>query len=130
MPHPVSSERIWKELEPREHFSNKSDGLTHGGKPFCLGTALGLLTALETVREEVIPGLKIPFSINHGTHDEAVLIEGSEFLWDRSDSPADDKAFNKIEGGFHDLYSELEAEKTLGLEIKWIKEQIAKKRNK
>ena len=93
-----------------------------------MGTALGLLEALEAVREETIPGLTIPFSVTHGMEDQAVLPEGSFFLMEHSQTPAEDKQFNKIEGGYHDVYSEKEAEQTMMLEVKWIKEQIAKKK--
>lgn len=127
MPHPVSSDRIWKDKEPRDYYDGGNDGLSLGGAKFSLGTALGLLEALESVREEVIPGFKVPFSINHGTADESVLIEGSIFMMENSATPDEDKILNKIEGGYHDLYSEVDAEKTMMLELNWIKEQIAKK---
>jgi len=126
MPHPVSSERIWKELEPREYYSNKNDGLSKGGKPFCLGTALGLLTALESVRADIIPGFTAPFSINHGTKDYAVLMEGSEFMMEHAKTPKEDAVLNKIPDGYHDMYSELNAEEILDLEIKWIQQQLDK----
>jgi hypothetical protein len=76
MPHPVSAERIWKELEPREYHANDPSPLNKGGEPFCLGTALGLLTATECVRNDVIPGITVPFTINHGDEDASVPIEG------------------------------------------------------
>ena len=93
-----------------------------------IGTGLGLLEATEAVRAEAIPGFKIPFSINHGTADAAVLPKGSEFLFENSDTPPEDKVYNKIEGGLHDLYSEKEAEQTMQLELDWISKQIAKKK--
>lgn len=127
MPHPVSSDRIWKDKEPREYYDGGNNGLSLGGAKFCLGTALGLLEGLEAVRE-VILGFKVPFSINHGTEDHSVLMEGSTFLMEKSDTPPEDKVLNKIEGGYHDVYSEAEAEKTMMLEIQWIKEQISKKK--
>ena len=127
MPHPVSSDRIWKEEEPRNYYDGGNDGLSLGGAKFSLGTALGLLTALEAVQAKAIPGFKVPFSINHGDKDESVLIEGSDFMMEKSDTPAEDKVFNKIAGGLHDVYSEVEAEETMKLELNWINEQIAKK---
>lgn len=127
MPHPVSSDRIWKDEEPRSYYDGGNDGLSLGGTPFSLGTALGLLTGLEAAQAEAIPGFKVPFSINHGDKDESVLMDGSIFMMEKSDTPAEDKVLNKIEGGYHDVYSEKEAEQSMMLEIKWINEQIAKK---
>lgn len=77
MPHPISSERIWKELEPREHHSNEITPLSKGGQPFCLGTALGLLKGIESVQKDIVFGFNLPFSINHGDRDEGVPIEGT-----------------------------------------------------
>jgi hypothetical protein len=96
MPHPVTSDRIWKEEEPRNYYDGGNDGLSLGGAKFKLGTALGLLEALESVRQDVIPGFTVPFMINHGTNDESVLIEGSIFLFENSATPAEDKVLNKV----------------------------------
>ena len=154
MPHPVSSDRIWKEEEPRNYYDGGNDGLSLGGAKFRLGTALGMLEALETVRQDVIPGFKVPVMINHGTDDKSVLIDGSIYLFENCATPAEDKTLNKvsllylshhmlfsfrlgpivltiawaqIEGGYHDLYSQKDAEETMKLELKWINEQLAKK---
>lgn len=128
MPHPVSSDRVWKDEEPRNYYDGGNDGLSLGGAKFRLGTALGMLEALECVRQEVIPSLTVPFSVNHGTHDESVLPEGSKFLMENAQTAAEDKVMNDIEGGYHDVYSEKDAEQTMMLEIKWVNEQIAKRK--
>ncbi|CAB9527221.1 Monoglyceride lipase [Seminavis robusta] len=128
MPHPISSERVWKEPEALEYFENLKDGLSLAGVPFCLGTALGLLEAIETVQAQAIPGFTIPFSINHGTEDYGVPISGSEYMMDKADTPAEDKALNKIEGAYHNLYTSEDAKDRMNLEMKWIKEQIEKQK--
>ena len=41
--------------------------LSAGGLKLCLGTALGVVNAMEKVREEAIQGLSVPFYVGHGT---------------------------------------------------------------
>jgi len=127
MPHPITAERVWKEDEPRAYFCDPTEmrGLSEGGVKFCLGTALGLLLALESVQADVIPEFVLPFHCNHGTKDEGVPVSGSEFLVEKSKTPKDMQFFNKIEGGYHALMSEKDAPKYLESEIKFI-EKILK----
>lgn len=51
-----------------------SMGLSGGGKKICLGIAMAVLDVLSAVREKIIPGLKVPFCVFHGTHDLPVPI--------------------------------------------------------
>lgn len=128
MPHPVNPDRIWKEEESRIYHTTRTHGLGKNGEPFCLGTAAGLLGAIETVQADVCPGFSVPFTINHGTKDYSVPLAGSEYLMEKSATPPEDKVLNKIEGGFHDLYSEKEGPEYMQKEIDWINGQISKKR--
>ena len=93
---------------------------------FCLGTALGLLLALQSV-QEVIPEFLMPFHINHGTEDHGVPITGSEFMCEASQTPKEDKKLNRIEGGYHGLFSEKDAPKYVESEMRFIEKLISKK---
>ena len=64
MPHPITSERIWRDLEVREYFSNPAEmhGLSTGGVPFCLGTAVGLLLSLKEA-QHISNSFRLPFHI-------------------------------------------------------------------
>lgn len=129
MPHTVSPERIWKDEAVRRANTAErkiSMGLQSGGSPFRLGTATGLLGALEEVREVVIPGLTVPFAVAHGTDDHAVPIVGTEFLLDRSATPEDDRAVRRVVGGYHDIMSEETNEETLMFFITWMEGRISK----
>ena len=128
MPHPITADRCWKELEPRAYFTDQAEmrGLSQGGVPFCLGTALGLLLALQSVQTDVIPGVQVPFHINHGTEDHGVPITGSEFMVATAQTPKEDQVFNKIEGGYHGLFSELKAPEYLDSEVQFINKIISK----
>ena len=127
MPHPITAERVWKLEEPRAYFTDTTEmhGLSQGGVPFCLGTALGLLLALRTV-QKIIPDLTVPFHSNHGTEDHGVPVSGSEFLVAESKTPKDCQHFNKIEGGYHGLMSEPDAAKYVASEISFIEKMLSK----
>lgn len=128
MPHPVNPDRLWRNEEVRKEFSSGRDqeiGLSGGGKPYMLGTAVGLLTALESVREEAIPGLKVPFCVSHGTDDFSVPIAGMDFLLEHSMTPEEDRAVRKVEGGYHDLLAESSREETAMFFINWMNRRIS-----
>jgi len=130
MPHPISSERIWKDEEVRKYHSDpkESHGLSMDGKKFCLGTAVQLLVALETVRKEVIPGLTIcPIHVTHGTEDYGVPIAGSELLMKHCATAGDTSSttkLNRVEGGYHDLFSGDDAKDLMNEQIDWMEERI------
>jgi acylglycerol lipase len=127
MPNPVSPERIWKDPQVLEYRTSKryrEMGLDGSGKPFRLGTALQLVLAMEDVRENVIPNVKHPFCIVHGTDDAGVPISGSEFLWEHAQTEASDKAFLRSKGAFHDLLSDPAAEEHMEYYINWMKKQL------
>lgn len=95
-----------------------------GGQPFCLGTAKGLLNALEDVRKKVIPGFNVPFSVAHGIDDFAVPIAGSKLLIERSCTDEKDRSIRFVEGGFHDLLADPTREETVEFHLKWIESRL------
>lgn len=130
MPNPVSPDRIWKDEKIRKRYTSEralSMGLHIGGRPFRLGTAVGLLSALEEVRETAIPGLTIPFAVAHGTDDICVPIAGTEFLLEHARTPEDDRAVHRVVGGYHDIFSEETREETMMFFMKWMNDRISKK---
>lgn len=125
MPHPISADRIWKEEEPRTFHSDKSRmyGLTYGGYPFCLGTAVALLVALQEAREKAIPGLDCKsLLVHHGTSDYGVKIEGSDYLMEHCNTQ--DKKLVKVEDGYHDLFSGDDAEERVQEQLEWMEKRL------
>ncbi len=123
MPHVVSPERIWSNPKVREAFTSprrKEMYLSAGGKKFCLGTALGLLNALDNLREVVIPGLSVPFYVAHGTKDYGVPLAGTEYLLEHSTTSEDDKCVRIIEGAYHSLLCEDDRMDTMKSVIDWM----------
>mmetsp|Transcript_35433 Transcript_35433/g.38346 ORF Transcript_35433/g.38346 Transcript_35433/m.38346 type:complete len:346 (-) Transcript_35433:348-1385(-) len=127
MPHPITNERIWKEVEPRDYYSNPKNirGLSKSGSPFCLGTAVGLVSAME-VAQEIIPSFRAPFHINHGSNDHGVPLSGSQRLLNFSKTKRVDKELNVVVDGYHGLFSQLDADETMKHEIEWIEKMIIK----
>jgi alpha-beta hydrolase superfamily lysophospholipase len=130
MPNPVSAERIWKDpqvLARRTAPRWKEMMVDGSGRPFRLGTAVGLVVSMETVKAEM-SGFKVPYCIVHGTEDAAVLLAGSEYMWDKAATPAKDRAFKRQEGGYHDLFSDPTAEDSVQFTVDYIKKRIAAKK--
>jgi len=125
MPHPITSERIWKDEEAREYFSDpdKMHGLQRGGVPFCLGTAVGLLASLQEA-QRISHSFELPFHISHGDEDHGVTLSGSQYLYDNSRTPAEKKSLNIVAGGYHGMFSQTDATVILDHEIRWIRERI------
>ena len=122
MPHPVSPDRIWKNELVRAHNSSEEEralGLQGGGKAFRLGTASGLLSAMEVLRTEAIPGFTVPFCVGHGTEDYGVPIAGTEYLLEHSSTPKDLRGVRLVEGGYHDLLSDDTRKETVQFIIEW-----------
>ena len=127
MPHTVSPERIWRNEKVRKEFTSdrrREMALAGGGRPFCLGTALGLLNAVKSVEKEVIPGVTSPFFVAHGTKDVGVPVGGTKYLVEHAKTPKEDQCVRIIEGGFHDLLSEDDKEETAGALIDWMNSRI------
>jgi alpha-beta hydrolase superfamily lysophospholipase len=131
MPNVISPERIWKDPEVLAHHTDKryvEMGVDGSGIPFRLGTALGLVVALEDSRTTAIPGFTVPYCIVHGTKDYGVPIAGSEFMWNTTETPQEDRAFHRQEGAYHDLMGDPTAEDTVQFIIDWTKKRIAAKK--
>lgn len=129
MPHPVPPERVWKDPEiRREHTSDqvKQRGLSAGGVPFCLGTASGLVKAMESVQSDIIPGFRVPFSVCHGTDDWGVKIEGTEFLVEHCETKQEDREVRLVEGAYHDLMADPTREENLEFHIRFILSRVNK----
>lgn len=129
MPHPITAERCWKEVEPREFHTDPTNiyGLTKGGLPFSLGTAVGLISAMQA-GQELIPTFRVPFHINHGSDDYGVPLSGSQRLFKHSETPTDDKELNVVPDGYHAMFSQLDAKEIMQHEIDWIEKMINKKK--
>jgi len=125
MPHPITSERIWKDPEARAYYSDpeKMHGLSQGGVPFCLGTAVGLLTSLQEA-QEISRSFKLPFHVNHGDEDHGVTLSGSQHLYDNCQTPGEKKSLNIVAGGYHGLFSQTDAKDIIDHEIQWIKDMM------
>jgi len=125
MPHPITSERIWKEPEPREYFSNSDEmhDLSRGGVPFCLGTAVGLLAGLQEA-QKISHSFQLPFHVSHGDEDYGVQLSGSQHLYDKCQTPAAKKSLNIVSGGYHGMFSQTDAKDIMDHEIQWIQERI------
>ena len=102
-------------------------GLQACGVPFRLGTAVALLSALETVREHSIPGLDIPFCVAHGDNDGAVPMEGTtNYLLAKSSTKEENKSFLKALQCKHDMMAEPKAEEYVNWIISWMDGQVNK----
>jgi alpha-beta hydrolase superfamily lysophospholipase len=126
MPNPVSADRIWKDPEVlacRTAPRWKEMMVDGSGRPFRLGTALGLGVAMDTVRKGM-PGFHVPYCIVHGTEDAGVLIEGSDLMWDQAATPAENRAFKRQEGAYHDLLADPTAEDSIQFTVDFIKKRI------
>lgn len=123
MPHPISPDRIWRDARVRERHTSeevRAMRLSSGASPFCLGTAAGLIKGLAFVREHVIPGFKVPFSVCHGTNDWGVKIEGTEFLIEHCLTKEEDRRVKLIPGAYHDLLGDPTREDTVDFHIQFI----------
>jgi len=123
MPHPITAERIFKEEEPREFYTGQEYGLTNSGQPFCLGTATGLLAAMQEA-QALFPTFSLPFHINHGSDDDGVPFHGSQRLFNECQTPEGDKELHIVPDGYHALYSQRDAEDTARHEMEWIEKRI------
>lgn len=116
MPNPVAPDRIWRDKAVLEDYTkpeHSAMGLDQPGTPFRLGTAVGMLNALDEVISDAIPGFTSPFCLVHGGEDEAVPITGSKLLFETSSTPEGDKEFHTISEAFHGLLADQKAEEAV-----------------
>eukprot|EP00529_Nitzschia_sp_RCC80_P026115 CAMPEP_0113455574 /NCGR_PEP_ID=MMETSP0014_2-20120614/8445_1 /TAXON_ID=2857 /ORGANISM="Nitzschia sp." /LENGTH=345 /DNA_ID=CAMNT_0000347007 /DNA_START=287 /DNA_END=1324 /DNA_ORIENTATION=- /assembly_acc=CAM_ASM_000159 len=109
MPDTISPERIWKDDDVREYYMQpcfQQTQLDACGLKFRLGTALAMVFAIDDVQKNAVPALKIPFCICHGSDDEGVPLSGSQYLFDKSATPTNDKELHIIEGAYHGLLAD------------------------
>jgi len=128
MPNPVSPDRIWRDPEAlaiREDVRYKEILIDGSGKPFSLGTGTNLLGATEAIRK-LIPGLSVPFCVCHGTKDEAVKIEGTDYLMDSAATPKADRACLRVDGAYHDLLGDPSAEEVMKFIVEWTNQRVEK----
>lgn len=128
MPNPVSTTRIWKDDEVRNVFDSKERramNIEGGGKPFRLATAVGMLKAMELVREEIIPNLTVPFCVIHGEQDIAVPISGTELLLEKAPTPKDDQAVQRHPEAYHDLMADPTVKETMDFMIQFVNKRVA-----
>jgi len=126
MPNPVSTSRIWKDEKVKEIIDSKERRemlIEGGGRPYRLATAVSLLTAMEQVREDIIPGLTVPFCVIHGEQDIAVPVAGTELLIERASSPK--SAVLRHPEAYHDLMADPVAEETMKFMIDFVNGRVA-----
>ena len=99
-----------------------------GGKPFRLATAVGMLDAMELLREEIIPNLTVPFCVMHGEQDIAVPISGTEFLLEKAKTPKTDQAQERYPDAYHDLMNDPVAEKVMDFMIEFVNKRVTAKK--
>ena len=117
MPNTISPERIWVDEKVCAEYSKpraREMQVDACGIPFRLGTAVNMLLMLHDVVTNAIPGFDKPFCIIHGDKDEGVPITGSQRLFDGCATPADQKEFHSIAGGYHGLLADPKAEEAIG----------------
>jgi alpha-beta hydrolase superfamily lysophospholipase len=127
MPNPISPDRIWRDPDVLKQTTDprfSQCGLDGSGIPFRLGTGVSLLQALADVRTKVIPQIRLPFLILHGTDDYGVPISGSEFLWDHAATDVTERKFLKKEGAYHDLFADPLAEECVQDILFWIHHRL------
>jgi len=131
LPTPVSADRVWRDPEALALFTAPryvEMGLETVGVPLNLGTVVQILLATEEVRERVIPALKTPFCVVHGTEDYGVPVEGTDFLEQHAATAKEDQSILRIDGAYHDLFADPAKEETLAFIVKFMKKRMSTKR--
>jgi alpha-beta hydrolase superfamily lysophospholipase len=125
----VPPERIWKDPEVlalRTSPRAREMQIDASGCTFRLATASNMICAMEDARNIAIPGFTIPYCLIHGTHDDGVKIDGSEFMWKTAATPESDRAFRRVPDGYHDLFAEKEAQEHFDFAMAWMEKILAK----
>lgn len=132
MPNPVSPDRIWRDpialaagTDP-EKLKLRMDS---GGTPMRLGTAANILDAMMLLKTSVIPGFQQPYCLIHGTHDFSCPMSGAEYLWENSSTPESEREFHKMEGMYHDLFSDLGSDEVIDIVLGWTEKRLSKNFN-
>ena len=126
----VPPERIWKDpkvLALRTAPRAREMQIDASGMTFRLATAANMIDAMEDARHKAIPGFCLPYCLIHGTDDDGVKMDGSEYMWETAATPLEDRAFKRVEGGYHDLFAEKEAPEHVDFALEWMHKVLAKK---
>jgi pimeloyl-ACP methyl ester carboxylesterase len=99
---------IWKDPSfinyvKKDGFPANPDGLSYG-QPIRFQTASSLLRLAGKCRA-VLSSITYPFIVFHDPLDQVALMEGSNQLYDLSQTPVNRKSIIEIDGGLHDLMS-------------------------
>ncbi|MFH1003159.1 MAG: alpha/beta hydrolase [Chloroflexota bacterium] len=97
-----------------------NDPLVYRGK---ISARLGaeLVTGLKRL-PRLIPGIKLPLLIMHGTADRLSDPAGSQLLYDRAGSP--DKTLRVYPGFYHEIFNEPGRERVLTDMATWLSERL------
>jgi alpha-beta hydrolase superfamily lysophospholipase len=77
------------------------------------------------VKADVIPGFTVPYCLLHGTEDFACPISGPEFMWKTAETPEAEREFHRLEGSYHDLFADSEADKSIQITLNWVEKRLA-----
>lgn len=127
MPNPVSPDRIWKDEEVCKGYTTvrrKEMQLDGCGRPFRLGTAVSMISALEEVITNSIPGFRSPFCIVHGDEDEGVPLSGSQYFYQHVDTPEAQKELHVIATAYHGLLADPKAEEAIAHLSKFVDARV------
>jgi len=129
MPNPINPEVIWSDPEVRLLQTSpdvNAMGLQASGKPFRLGTADCLISALEYARNYAVVGFDVPFCVAHGVKDGGVPIIGTEEFLIVSKVSEKDRLFLREDNAMHDLLAEPNAELIVAKMICWMNTRLSK----
>lgn len=79
-------------------------------------------TRMIQVIEKDVSHIVSPLLILHGTHDRVVSPSGSEML--HAKAAAKDKTLRLYDGGYHELYNDLDKEQFMAEIVTWIKARL------
>jgi alpha-beta hydrolase superfamily lysophospholipase len=130
MPNTVSADKIWKDIKISNYYTTPRKiemNLDAIGKPFCLGTAVQLLKALEECRNNAISdNYNQSFCIVHGSNDIAVPVSGSKLLYNNCITSDENKELHIIDGSYHGILAEPEAEQAMEYIINYVDKRMKK----
>jgi alpha-beta hydrolase superfamily lysophospholipase len=89
------------------HLKEIEEDKFRTGLPARIKTGDNVLRLMEEEMER-IPDIEYPFLTIHGDNDLIVPISCSKLIYEKSSTPAEDKKFIVIPGGYHDAFVELE----------------------
>lgn len=127
MPNPISPDRIWRDpiaLAASTDPETLKWRMDSGGTPMRLGTAANILDAMTQLKTSAIPGFQQPYCLIHGTHDFSCPISGAEYLWENSSTPESEREFHKMDGMYHDLFSDYRSDEVIAIVLGWIERRL------